>query len=91
VEDVGFTFRSGDQADLERMLDLLIHNPELRRQSSIREQERIQGEYLWPEIARSIEKTYYDVLGWRPRESTPSDWIRTHKPEAESLNQVRVI
>ena len=64
AEDAGFTFRHGDQADLERMLNLLIHNPELRRQSAARERERIKSQYLWPEIARSIEKAYYDVLGW---------------------------
>jgi glycosyltransferase involved in cell wall biosynthesis len=68
VEDAGFTFRRGDQADLERMLDLLIHNPELRRQSAARERERIQSQYLWPEIARSIEAAYYNVLGWSPSE-----------------------
>ena len=68
VEGAGFTFRHGDQADLERMLDLLIHNPELRRQSAAGERERIQGQYLWPEIARSIEKAYYNVLGWMPSE-----------------------
>src|SRR5208282_5217615 len=34
VEGAGFTFQRGNQADLERMLDLLIRNPELRRQSA---------------------------------------------------------
>jgi hypothetical protein len=58
------------------MLDLLIHNPELRRQSAVRERKRIQGQYLWPEIARSIEKEYYNVLGWSPSEHTPSEQIR---------------
>jgi glycosyltransferase involved in cell wall biosynthesis len=66
VDGTGFTFRHGDQADLERMLDLLIRNPELRRQAAARERERVQTQYLWPEIARSIEKTYYKVLGWTP-------------------------
>ena len=75
VEGAGFTFRRGDQADLERMLDLLIHNPELRRQSAARERERIQGEYLWPEIARSIERAYYNVLGWSASERMPSEQI----------------
>lgn len=64
VDGAGFTFRRGDAADLERVLDVLIHNPELRRQASQRERERIQGQYLWPEIARSIETVYYNVLGW---------------------------
>jgi glycosyltransferase involved in cell wall biosynthesis len=71
VEGAGFTFRRGDQADLEHMLDLLIHNPELRRQSAAGERERIQGEYLWPQIARSIEKAYYKVLGWVPNGQIP--------------------
>ncbi len=60
----GFTFRQGDQADLERMLDLLLRNPELRRQSSALEKDRIRHEYSWREIALSIEKTYCDLLGW---------------------------
>jgi glycosyltransferase involved in cell wall biosynthesis len=72
VEGAGFTFRRGDQVDLERMLDLLIHDPELRHQSAVRGRERIQGQYLWPEIARSIEKAYYSVLGWGSNQEMPS-------------------
>ena len=68
VEGAGFTFRRGDQADLERMLDLLVHDPDLRRQAAARGRERIQGQYLWPEIARAIETAYYNVLGWSRRE-----------------------
>jgi glycosyltransferase involved in cell wall biosynthesis len=82
VEDAGFTFRRGDQADLERMLDLLIHNPELRRQSAARERERIQSQYLWPAIARSIEAAYYNVLGWK------IDKNRTRAPEYGAPIQV---
>jgi glycosyltransferase involved in cell wall biosynthesis len=76
VDGAGFTFHRGDQADLERMLDLLIHNPELRRQSAARERERIQGQYLWPAIARSIERAYYNVLGWSSSEQRPSEQIQ---------------
>jgi glycosyltransferase involved in cell wall biosynthesis len=76
VEGAGFTFRRGDQADLERMLDLLIHDPELRRQSAARERERIQGQYLWPRIARSIEKAYYSVLGWTPSEHVATEPVK---------------
>jgi glycosyltransferase involved in cell wall biosynthesis len=64
VDGAGFTFRSGDGEELQRMLDVLIRNPELRRQAGIREQDRIQKEYLWPEIALSIESVYRQVLGW---------------------------
>jgi len=81
VEGAGFTFHRGDQADLERMLNLLIHNPELRRQSAARERERIENQYLWPAIARSIETAYYEVLGWsadggRAREQRTCDPIQ---------------
>ena len=64
VDGAGFTFRSGDARELERMLDVLIRNPELRRQAGIRERDRIQKQYLWPEIALSIENVYHKVLGW---------------------------
>jgi glycosyltransferase involved in cell wall biosynthesis len=62
VEGAGFTFRRGDQADLERMLEFLMCNPEVRRQSAEKATRRVQQEYQWPEIARSIEATYYEVL-----------------------------
>jgi glycosyltransferase involved in cell wall biosynthesis len=68
VDGAAFTFRHGEVADLERMLDALIHNPELRRQAAARERERVQSEYRWPEIARSIAATYCNVLGWPTRE-----------------------
>ena len=64
VDGAGFTFRSRDAKELERMLDVLIRNPELRRQAGIRERERIEKQYLWPEIALSIENVYRRVLGW---------------------------
>jgi glycosyltransferase involved in cell wall biosynthesis len=67
VADAGFTFHRGEQDDLERMLDLLVRNPELRRQSANRAQKRIQSDYAWPAIARAIEKSYYEVLGWNPQ------------------------
>ena len=68
VAGTGFTFHRGDQADLERMLDLLVRNPELRRRSASHSQKRIQSEYAWPAIARAIEKSYYELLGWDPQE-----------------------
>ena len=64
VEGAGFTFRRGDSAHLQHMLDVLVHNPELRRHAGARERERVQKHYRWPEIARSIEATYLSVLGW---------------------------
>jgi hypothetical protein len=57
------------------MLDLLVHDPGLRRQSAARGRERIQGQYLWPEIARAIETAYYNVLGWSSSEHLPRERI----------------
>jgi glycosyltransferase involved in cell wall biosynthesis len=62
VEGVGFTFKRGDRVDLTRVLDLLIRNPELRRQMGAKGQRQVQQRYLWADIARTIEKTYYEVL-----------------------------
>ncbi|MGB0115896.1 MAG: glycosyltransferase family 4 protein [Terriglobales bacterium] len=73
VEGAGFTFRRSDCGDLERMLDLLVHNPELRRQAGERGRERIQSQYRWPEIALSIEKAYYKLLGWRQSDLVASE------------------
>jgi glycosyltransferase involved in cell wall biosynthesis len=64
VDGAGYTFRRGNRSDLERMLALLIHNPELRRQAAALGQERIKKEYRWSEIAASIERVYHHVLGW---------------------------
>jgi glycosyltransferase involved in cell wall biosynthesis len=89
VESAGFTFREGDQADLQSKLNLLIHNPELRRESAKHGRERIQGQYLWPEIAHSSETAYYNLLGWTPRESMQQDRmvIRTAAISAAPRNQ----
>jgi glycosyltransferase involved in cell wall biosynthesis len=77
VNGAGFTFRRGDQADLELMLHLLIHHPELRRQAGIRERERTRNQYLWPEIARSIESAYYRILGWNGCAADPQAVLPT--------------
>jgi len=63
VEDAGFMFRRGNVGDLEYTLRKLIDHPELRRESAMRGRARVQSEYHWPGIARSIESVYLDVLG----------------------------
>jgi len=63
VAGVGFTFRRGNQLDLQHKMDYLLRNPELRRTAGQSEQRRIQAGFLWPAIARTIEQVYYDVLG----------------------------
>jgi glycosyltransferase involved in cell wall biosynthesis len=64
VAGAGFTFNPGDRLDLTRVLEMLIQNPELRREMAAKGARQIQERYLWPDIARSIEKEYYKVLDW---------------------------
>jgi glycosyltransferase involved in cell wall biosynthesis len=75
VQGSGFTFKSGDQTDLERMLALLLRNPELRRQAAVRERVRIQAAFRWPYVAQRLEFAYYDVLGWEPNMDAPRDSV----------------
>lgn len=89
VEGAGFTFRRGDRDDLAVMLDLLIHNPALRRRAAMNERERIQSQYLWPEIAQSIEKVYYHVLGWR--DHAPQEQVVDSGSAAASLDRTPVV
>lgn len=66
VDEVGFTFQRGNREDLRRMMEVLVSNPSLRRQMGMKARERIREHYRWPEVAKMIEKSYYDVLGWEP-------------------------
>jgi len=75
VQGSGFTFKSGDQTDLERMLALLLRNPELRRQAAVRERVRIQAAFRWPYVAQRLEFAYYDVLGWEPNMDASRDSV----------------
>jgi len=63
VDGVGFTFPSGDEASLARMLELLLSDPEMRKRSGATGRHRIQESYLWPQIARELERVYLDALG----------------------------
>jgi glycosyltransferase involved in cell wall biosynthesis len=89
VAGAGFSFHRGDQDDLERMLDLLVRNPELRRQSANRAQKRIQADYAWPAIARAIEKSYYEVLGWNLPEAAGQSAGCVARAESVSLSLIR--
>jgi glycosyltransferase involved in cell wall biosynthesis len=69
VEGAGFTFRSGDEQDLSRMLQFLISDHKLRNRVGRESQQKIREQYLWPEIAGQIEQEYFRVMGW-DREAT---------------------
>ena len=68
VDGAGFTFRRGDREDLTRMLSVLARNPMLRCQMAGKAQARIREDYQWPKVARMIERSYYELMGWRVHE-----------------------
>jgi glycosyltransferase involved in cell wall biosynthesis len=63
VDPTGFTFRRGDQNDLERMLRLLIAEPEIRKAAARKARERVWEHYLWGRVAREIEGSYLALAG----------------------------
>jgi hypothetical protein len=58
VDGSGFTFRHGDRADLERMLRLLVSEPEIRRAAAQNAREKIWSHYLLGRVANEVEKQY---------------------------------
>ena len=69
VEDAGFTFKRGDVHDLERMLRLLMENPQLRQVAAQSARRRVKEKYLWKQIAEQISQTYEQVV--HPAKSIP--------------------
>jgi glycosyltransferase involved in cell wall biosynthesis len=63
VEDAGFTFQRGDVRDLERMLRLLLMDPQVREAAGYKAQERVWEHYLWPQIATDIQRVYSRLAG----------------------------
>jgi glycosyltransferase involved in cell wall biosynthesis len=63
VEDAGFTFRRGDVCDLERMLRMLLTDPQIRKAAGHCARERVRKSYLWPQIAADIERVYSGLAG----------------------------
>jgi glycosyltransferase involved in cell wall biosynthesis len=67
VEGAGFTFRHGDREDLERMLRLLISEPEVRKAAASKAREKVWEHYLWSRVAREIESVYLDLAAVKPQ------------------------
>jgi glycosyltransferase involved in cell wall biosynthesis len=65
VSGAGFLFRPGDVSDLERMLRLLIEDPDVREAAGKAAKLRIQEHYLWPKVAAEIEQVYLEMMGWK--------------------------
>jgi glycosyltransferase involved in cell wall biosynthesis len=62
VADAGFTFRSGDAADLADRLRFLIANQTVREAAGLAARRRIREHYQWPEIAAEIERVYFETM-----------------------------
>jgi glycosyltransferase involved in cell wall biosynthesis len=69
VEDAGFTFRRGDAADLADRLRFLIANPTVREAAGQAAKRRIREHYQWPQVARDIERVYFEMMGWELAET----------------------
>ena len=64
VDGAGFTFQRGNATDLADRLRFLIANPAVRQAAGQTAKKRIEGQYQWQKIARDIEKTYFQLMGW---------------------------
>jgi glycosyltransferase involved in cell wall biosynthesis len=82
VENAGFTFRRGDQPDLERMLLRLIADPRLRQDSGRRARERVRAQYKWEEITRDIERVYFHMMGIEATETKKTPTAVIDSPTA---------
>ena len=75
VEGAGFLFQAGNEEELAEALRFLISNPAVREESGRVARLRIRERYLWPQIAREIEREYLKLL----RAATQSDCDTTHE------------
>lgn len=73
VDGVGFTFKSGDAADLERMLRLLMADVDVREAAGRSARRRIEEQYLWGEVARQVERVYLETVGWKRENRSASN------------------
>jgi hypothetical protein len=71
------------------VLGILVQNPLLRRQMAAKAEERVREQYLWPAIARAIEKSYYEVLGWEVH-SHPARTTDASTDRRESVSRTGV-
>jgi glycosyltransferase involved in cell wall biosynthesis len=61
--DVGYSFRTGDAADLARVLQRLIDNPELVAEARKRSRKKVRDLYNWDRITDQHEALYRQVMG----------------------------
>src|SRR5213076_136709 len=73
IGDAGFTFVPGDVTDLERMLRLLIEDPQIREITGLRARERVREFYQWDSVATEVQEIYLRLM-----RSSPSTGKRLH-------------
>ena len=82
VDGSGFTFRRGDRDDLERMLRLLISEPEIRKAAASKARERVWEHYLWARVAREIEGSYLALAAGKATKPAASARTSGYHPRA---------
>src|SRR5205807_748002 len=63
VDGAGFTFQSGNAADLADRLRFLMANPAAREAAGQTAKKRIEEQYQWQKVAEDIEKAYFKIFG----------------------------
>jgi glycosyltransferase involved in cell wall biosynthesis len=88
VDGAGFLFQPGNVADLQRMLRFLISDSSARSWAGKQAKQRIQQEYLWPDITAQVEAVYLDVLGWKKDAPGDSGFQQNVPPERKPARSV---
>jgi glycosyltransferase involved in cell wall biosynthesis len=91
VEGAGFTFKCGNLADLKDRLEFLMTNPTARESAGRAARRRVQEQYDWDNIARQIERVYFEVLDLRLPEKVSKKPSTSEIGVAESGSMTRMI
>jgi glycosyltransferase involved in cell wall biosynthesis len=82
ADGAGFSFRSGDSYHLERMLRMLIADPQLRQAAVDKARARVRERYAWDHITKQVEDIYVALL--------PERNVQTSKtPEQQEIKSYR--
>jgi glycosyltransferase involved in cell wall biosynthesis len=82
ADGAGFSFRNGDSSHLERMLRMLIVNPQLRQATVDKARARVRERYAWDHITKQVEDIYLALL---PERKTQTSEI----PEQQEIKSYR--
>jgi glycosyltransferase involved in cell wall biosynthesis len=65
VDGAGLTFRQGNVKDISEQLRFLIENPAVREAAGRAARRRVEEQYQWQKVTQNIEKSYFELMGWR--------------------------